>query len=163
MASRNTKLVIGGAVALVVLIGLGVAFGGARDEDSAFAWDTLGRGDIRETIVASGEIQAMTRVNVGTSVMGEIKALHVKDGQNVKAGDLLVTIDQERLKQGLIQAEAALARREARKAELARAAVELGTQHAAAAAELAATEDTAENTPSSGPSQSSGQAVLLAA
>ena len=102
------KLVIGGAVALVVLIGLGVAFGGARDEDSAFAWDTLGRGDIRETIVASGEIQAMTRINVGTSVMGEIKTLHVKDGQDVKAGDLLVTIDQERLKQGLIQAEAAL-------------------------------------------------------
>ena len=108
MASRNMKLVIGGAVALVVLIGLGVAFGGARDEDSAFAWDTLGRGDIRETIVASGEIQAMTRINVGTSVMGEIKTLHVKDGQDVKAGDLLVTIDQERLKQGLIQAEAAL-------------------------------------------------------
>ncbi len=109
MASRNTKLIIGGAVALVVLIGLGVAFGGARDEDSAFSWDTLGRGDIRETIVASGEIQAMVRINVGTSVMGEIKALHVKDGQDVKAGDLLVTIDQERLKQGLIQAEAALA------------------------------------------------------
>jgi len=109
MASRNTKLIIGGVAALALLIGLGVAFGGARDEDSAFAWDTVGRGDIRETIVASGEIQALTRINVGTSVMGEIKTLHVKDGQDVKAGDLLVTIDQERLRQGLYQAEAALA------------------------------------------------------
>ncbi len=109
MASSKTRFLIVGGVALVLLLVLGVTFGGARDEDSAFAWDAVGKGDIRETIVASGEIQAMIRINVGTSVMGEIKALHVKDGQDVKAGDLLVTIDQERLKQGLVQAEAALA------------------------------------------------------
>ncbi len=109
MASSKTRFLIAGGVALVLLLVLGVTFGGARDEDSAFAWDAVGKGDIRETIVASGEIQAMMRINVGTSVMGEIKALHVKDGQDVKAGDLLVTIDQERLKQGLVQAEAALA------------------------------------------------------
>lgn len=108
MASRKTKLFIGGAVALVVLIALGVAFGGARDEDSAFSWDTLGRGDIRETISASGEIRAKTQINIGTSVAGEIKAIHVVDGQNVRAGDLLVTIDQERLRQAQAQAQGLL-------------------------------------------------------
>ena len=108
MASRRAKILTGIGVGLAALIGVGVAFGGPRDDASAFSWDSISKGDIRETIVASGEIQAMTKVNVGTSVMGEIKALHVKDGQDVKAGQLLVTIDQERLKQGLIQAEAAL-------------------------------------------------------
>lgn len=108
MASRKTKLFIGGAVALVVLIALGVAFGGARDEDSAFSWDAIGRGDIRETISASGEIRAKTQINIGTSVAGEIKAIHVVDGQNVRAGDLLVTIDQERLRQAQAQAQGVL-------------------------------------------------------
>lgn len=108
MASRKTKLLLGGGAALLVLIVLGVAFGGAKDEDSAFSWDAISRGDIRETITASGEIRAKTQINIGTSVAGEIKAIHVVDGQNVKAGDLLVTIDQERLRQSMAQATAAL-------------------------------------------------------
>jgi len=120
---RKTKLLLGLGLGFALLIGLGLAFGGPRDESSAFSWDPISRGDIRETIVASGEIQAMTRINVGTSVMGEIKALHVKDGQDVKAGDLLVTIDQERLKQGLLQAEAGLdaQRKDAARLEAAQA------------------------------------------
>lgn len=108
MASRNTKFALGGVVALVLVVGLGVAFGGAGDEDSAYSWDLVGRGDIRETISASGEIRAKTQINIGTSVAGEIKAIHVKDGQNVKAGDLLVSIDQERLKQYMVQAQGIL-------------------------------------------------------
>lgn len=107
MASRKAKLLIGMGLGLGVLVALGIAFRPV-DDSERFSWDSVSRGDIRETIVASGEVQAMTKVNVGTSVMGEIKALHVKDGQDVKAGQLLVTIDQERLKQGLLQAEAAL-------------------------------------------------------
>jgi HlyD family secretion protein len=106
--TKKTKLLAGFGLGFVILIGLGFAFGGPKDESNLFSWDKIGKGDIRETIVASGEIQAMTRINVGTSVMGEIKALHVKDGQNVSAGQLLVTIDQERLKQGLLQAQAGL-------------------------------------------------------
>jgi HlyD family secretion protein len=108
MASRKTKLFFGGATALVVLLILGIAFGGSKDEDSAFSWDALTKGDIRETISASGEVRAKTQINIGTSVAGEIKAIHVKDGQDVKVGDLLVTIDQERLRQAMAQAQGAL-------------------------------------------------------
>ncbi|MBP1772278.1 MAG: Biotin-lipoyl like, partial [Holophagaceae bacterium] len=48
-------------------------------------------------------------------------AIHVKDGQNVAAGDLLVTIDQERLKQALAQAQGVLdaARQDASRLEAA--------------------------------------------
>lgn len=108
MASRKTKILLGAGAALVALIALGAAFGGGRDESDAYSWDRITRGDIRETITASGEIQSRTKISIGTSVMGEIKALHVKDGQDVKAGDPLVTIDQERLKQELSRADAML-------------------------------------------------------
>jgi HlyD family secretion protein len=121
MASNKTRALLGGAGILVLLIVLGVAFGGAKDEDSAFSWDAVGRGDIRETISASGEIRAKTQINIGTSVAGEIKAIHVVDGQDVKAGDLLVTIDQERLRQAMVQAQGGLeaARQDASRLEAA--------------------------------------------
>jgi len=108
MATRKTKIFLGAGAALLLLLVLASTFGGGRDESDAYSWDRITRGDIRETITASGEIQAKTKISIGTSVMGEIKVLHVKDGQDVKAGDPLVTIDQERLKQGMIQAQAAL-------------------------------------------------------
>lgn len=108
MASRNQKILLVAGVALVALVGLGIAFGGNKEDPDAYSWDLISKGDIRETIQASGEIQAKTRVNVGTNVAGEIKAIHVVDGQEVKAGDLLVTIDQVRLQQEMARATAAL-------------------------------------------------------
>ncbi len=108
MTTRKTKIFIGAGAALLLLLVLASVFGRNRDESDAYSWDRITKGDIRETITASGEIQARTKISIGTSVMGEIKILHVKDGQDVKAGDPLVTIDQERLKQGLLQAQAAL-------------------------------------------------------
>lgn len=105
---RKTKLLLSAGAGLVLLLSLGLAFGGAKDEDSAYSWDAVARGNIRETIQASGEIRAKTQINIGTSVAGEIKSIHVKDGQNVKAGDLLVSIDQERLKQAMVQAQSIL-------------------------------------------------------
>ncbi len=121
MAARKSTFLFLGGAALVLVVALGVALGGARDEESSYSWDTLSRGDIRETISASGEIRAKTQINIGTSVAGEIKDIHVKDGQDVKAGDLLVTIDQVRLREQVAQAEAALdaARKDAARLEFA--------------------------------------------
>ncbi len=121
MASRKTKFLLLGGAALILLIAVGVAMGGSRDDESAYSWDAVSRGDIRETISASGEIRAKTQINIGTSVAGEIKAIHVKDGQDVKAGDLLVTIDQVRLREQVAQAAAALdaARKDANRLQFA--------------------------------------------
>jgi HlyD family secretion protein len=107
MKNRSKILWIAGSVvAALVVVWTGLRY--FRESPDALSWDAVTRGEIRETISASGEIQAKTRINIGTSVAGEIKALHVKDGQDVKAGDLLVTIDQERLKQQMSQAVAML-------------------------------------------------------
>ena len=107
--TRKTRLYAGIAALVAVGIILSLVFGGGGDSEDAFSWDAVSRGDVRETINASGEIQARVKINVGTTVAGEIKILHVQDGQDVKAGDLLVSLDKERLQQSLNQAEAALA------------------------------------------------------
>lgn len=121
MAVWKSKYLFLGAAGLIVLVALGIALGGSRDDESAYSWDTISRGDIRETISASGEIRAKTQINIGTSVAGEIKAIHVKDGQDVKAGELLVTIDQVRLREQVAQAAAALdaARKDANRLQFA--------------------------------------------
>ena len=58
---------------------------------------------LREKVTGTGEIQALTKANIGVQVTASIKEVHVKDGQWVKAGDVLVTLDQEQYRQGLNQ------------------------------------------------------------
>ena len=101
-------LYAGSAVLLVGgLIGW-KAYAGPSVADTAFTVETIHRQDVKESVTANGEIQALSKVNVGTTVTGEIKQIHVKDGQTVKAGDLLVTLDQERFKQDLNRADLSL-------------------------------------------------------
>jgi HlyD family secretion protein len=50
------------------------------------------RRSITETVVANGKIQPVLQVKISPEVSGEIIALPVKEGQDVKKGDLLVKI-----------------------------------------------------------------------
>jgi HlyD family secretion protein len=103
----RTKAILALGLA-AILGGGGWSLGGRADADGAMTWDTVGRGEIRETISASGEIQAKTRISIGTTLTGEITGLFVRDGQEVRAGERLVAIYQGRIRQQLAQAEAAL-------------------------------------------------------
>ena len=52
--------------------------------------------DLTSFVSATGRIEARTKVNVQSSVIGEIRELPVKEGDVVKKGDLLVQIDPVR-------------------------------------------------------------------
>ncbi|HEY6227969.1 MAG TPA: efflux RND transporter periplasmic adaptor subunit [Verrucomicrobiae bacterium] len=54
--------------------------------------DRVARRDITEVVVANGKIQPVVQVVINPEVSGEIIALPVKEGQNVKKGDLLLKI-----------------------------------------------------------------------
>ncbi|QNX49071.1 biotin/lipoyl-binding protein [Acinetobacter seifertii] len=53
------------------------------------------RSDIKENVKAIGEIYATELVSVGAQVSGQILKLHIKLGQSVKKGDLIVDIDSK--------------------------------------------------------------------
>lgn len=59
---------------------------------------------------AIGNVQAYSTVSVRSLVGGELKEVHFSEGQDVKKGDLLFTIDPRPFEVALEQAEAALAR-----------------------------------------------------
>ncbi|MEO6279327.1 efflux RND transporter periplasmic adaptor subunit [Roseateles sp.] len=65
--------------------------------------------DITQAVQAAGVLQAKTKVDVGAQVSGQIQTLHVQLGQQVKKGDLLVSLDPELARSDVAQAEAALA------------------------------------------------------
>jgi multidrug efflux system membrane fusion protein len=62
---------------------------------------------------AVGTVEASSTVEVRAQVAGELKTVGFKEGQDVKAGQLLFTIDPQPFEVALRQAEATLARNEA--------------------------------------------------
>jgi macrolide-specific efflux system membrane fusion protein len=51
------------------------------------------RGDLEETVSATGTLQPRDYVDVGTQVSGQLKVVHFEIGEVVKKGDLLAEID----------------------------------------------------------------------
>lgn len=78
--------------------------------------------DIERTVVATGTLEAAKQVSVGAQVSGQIKALHVDFGDQVKKGQLIAEIDSLTQQNALKDAQAALdyklAQREAKQAVL---------------------------------------------
>jgi macrolide-specific efflux system membrane fusion protein len=65
--------------------------------------------DVTQTVQGAGVLQAKTRVDVGAQVSGQIQTLHVQLGEQVKKGQLLVSLDPELARSDVAQAEASLA------------------------------------------------------
>lgn len=101
-----------GALGATVLAGSYVAFGGpywpGADEAVPLTTEVVAR-DIEEAIVVNGVLEPAQMVNVGAQVSGQIKALHVVLGQQVKAGQLVAEIDSLPQQSALRLAEASLA------------------------------------------------------
>lgn len=65
--------------------------------------------DVPRRVESIGTVQALRMVNVKSQVDGIIAEIHFKEGDEVKAGDLLVTLDRRPNENALLQARAALA------------------------------------------------------
>ncbi len=55
----------------------------------------VSRETVRETVLATGIIEANQLISVGARVSGQIETLAVKLGQNVAQGDLIAQIDSQ--------------------------------------------------------------------
>lgn len=66
------------------------------------------KADITQVVQAAGVLQARTKVDVGAQVSGQIQTLHVQLGQQVKKGELLVSLDPELARNEVARAEATL-------------------------------------------------------
>ena len=92
--------------ALVVAIML--IFGGGKSKKSEFVTLPINKGDLRQVVTATGEIQPVNTVSVGSQVSGTIDALYVDYNSKVKKGDLLLTIEPSVLQASVDEAKASL-------------------------------------------------------
>jgi HlyD family secretion protein len=78
------------------------------------------RGDVVETVDATGTLQAVTTVQVGTQVSGTIKALHADFNSRVRRGQLVAELEPSLFDTQVEQARASLTRLQAdvRRAEV---------------------------------------------
>ncbi len=109
-------------VAALVLISGGGWFGYrhyfAEEQAAGFVTEPLARSDIVRTVAATGTIEPLIKVIVGSQVSGNILKWDADFNAEVKAGDVLARLDPARFQTVCDQAKANLALAKAREEEL---------------------------------------------
>jgi len=79
-------------------------------KEAAVTFETVNveKGVITNTVTATGTIEAITTIEVGTQVSGIIQHIYVDFNDNVKQGQLLAKLDETSLKAQLEQSQASL-------------------------------------------------------
>ena len=105
----NKKRIILIAVAAVIIVGGGVwLFGGAKAKHKVtYATATIHKGEISESVTATGTIEPVTEVEVGTQVSGIIDKIHVDYNSVVTKGQLIAEMDRVTLQSELASQRAA--------------------------------------------------------
>ena len=65
----------------------------SRKKEPTYRTEDVSRGNVRATVTATGTVNAVTTVQVGTQVSGTIKGIYVDFNAPVKKGELLAQID----------------------------------------------------------------------
>lgn len=86
---------------------------GAGSQSLPVSAGTIRQQDVRVLVPAIGNIAALNTAVVRARVDGELRALHFKEGQQVRAGQLLAEIDPRSFEVALAQAQGQLARDQA--------------------------------------------------
>jgi HlyD family secretion protein len=76
------------------------------------------RGQLLQTVVASGHIETPFRVEIASQITGTVQDVLVREGQEVRAGQQLVVVEASELQAALVQFEGAVAQAEARVRQL---------------------------------------------
>ncbi len=106
---RNRIIIISAIVVVFVLIvGVVVAFsrGSSKIDPSKLA--KVEKGDLAKSVVATGKVEPITKVEVKSKASGIVKKLLVEYGDRVKKGQLLAQLDKIEIEAGVEQSKAAL-------------------------------------------------------
>lgn len=81
-----------------------------RQGPQVLEWSTAGPGDVMRVVEAQGVIRARDKgfIRVGSRIKGQIKRMHARTGDVVRAGQLLVELDDRELQAQRRQAQARL-------------------------------------------------------
>ena len=83
-----------------ILLGLLIAAGAVyyffssnSKQETTYLTESVARGNVEKTVVASGSVESVNEVDVGAQASGKITKLYVKLGQEIKKGEMIADID----------------------------------------------------------------------
>jgi len=112
---KNKRLYIIIAVVVLVVVVAGVSIA-AKVSGTKIDPSKLGKveqGDLAKSVVATGKIQPITKVEIKSKASGIVKHLLVDAGERVKAGQVLAELDKEQIQAQVRASSAALEAAEA--------------------------------------------------
>lgn len=112
---RRRRWIVFGSLSGALLVLIVVATSALRpnhtiDPDKLASID---RGDIARSVVATGKIEPLTKVEVKSKASGIVEKIYVDAGDHVKEGQILAQLDKEQLKASVAEARANLEAAEA--------------------------------------------------
>jgi len=111
--TKKTRLAVGAVVVAVAAGALWIYRNAEAHEPPAYRFATVTRGNLESTVSATGALSAVTTVQVGTQVSGQVSQLYVDFNDRVKKGQLLARIDPTLQQQAVLDAQAGLIRAQA--------------------------------------------------
>ncbi len=110
MESKKKKRIIIGSIvgAIVIVIIVIFAISKKKMTEVTLETSTARIDSVEITVTATGEIQPVYKVEVGTQVSGIVEKLYVDFNSRVEKGDLLAELDRSTLQEQVNQAEATL-------------------------------------------------------
>jgi HlyD family secretion protein len=112
---RKKRIIIVSIVVVVVLLFGGVLFafshGGTKIDPTKLA--KVEKGDLAKSVVATGKVEPITKVEVKSKASGIVKKLLVDAGDKVKKGQLLAQLDKLEIQAQVEQSKASLQAAEA--------------------------------------------------
>ena len=105
---KKKYLYTGSALLLVALCYLAFTFFRSAEQTFSFETVKVGKGTISNTITATGTLEAIKTVSVGTQVSGVIEKITVDFNSQVKKGQLLAQLDETPLLAQLDQTKASV-------------------------------------------------------
>lgn len=158
---KKTKLLLGlSVVALVALAGF--AFWSTRTAAAEYMTARVERGNLRNTVTATGTLQAVTTVQVGSQASGTISALNVDFNSTVKKGQVIAQLDPAVSQAQVQQARANLENARASLQQARAAVVQSRAGTSDAQAKVLAAQSTTQNQ-QAGVSGSQANLAVLAA
>jgi HlyD family secretion protein len=115
----------GAALALLVIVAAVVWYSMRRNSAAVqYKMAAVTRGDLTVVVTATGTVQAVNQVDVGTEISGTIRTVEVDYNDRVKVGQVLARIDTEKLQAQVLQSESTLESAQAKLVEAQATVVE---------------------------------------
>ena len=109
MRSRKRRMMAIGGGVVAILAGVGVVSASrSKTEIDPSKLGTVERGDIARSVVATGKIEPLSKVEVKSKASGIVNRILVEAGDHVRKGQVLLELDREELQARHREAQATL-------------------------------------------------------